>query len=203
MLKLHILNTSGLLDKYSAGIAQSFDKAIRLAKNDLSLENCDVVVRDLPEFAIPELMVGGFTTHDGYSVYMSLDSRKGFKMDEIYRQLLHELHHAKRFQDNLYPQNLIDNLVTEGLACCYEFEVTGTPPIYSQVTITEEQKELAKKHYFSKDYDHNLWFFGANQEEVPKWFGYSYGYLLCKDYLSKNSSSAPKAVSIRSEEIIS
>ncbi len=200
--KLHLLNATGFLDTYQKDIEASFKKAKSLTQKSLSLKNVDVVVRHLPDYVIPELGVGGFTAQDGHCVYMSVDTVKGFKIEEFYSQLLHELHHARRFQSLGWPQTLADNLVAEGLACLFEEEICGKAPIYAQVDITKENIAKAKKYLFKKDYEHHNWFFGSEELNLPRWFGYTYGYKLCKAYSKKSGKTAPELVGINSPKII-
>lgn len=200
--KLHLLNATGFLDPYEKDIEVSFKKAKSLTQRSLGLKNVDVVVRHLPDYVIPELKVGGFTAQDGHSVYMSVDAVKGFEPDEFYSQLLHELHHARRFQDLGWPQTLSDNLVAEGLACLFEEETCRRAPIYAQVDISKENTSEAKKYLFKKEYEHHKWFFGSEELNLPRWFGYTHGYQLCKTYSKKSGKTASELVGVDSKKII-
>lgn len=200
--KLHLLNAMGFLDPYQKDIETSFKKAKSLTQKSLGLKNLDIVVRHLPDYVIPELKVGGFTAQDGHSVYMSVDAVKGFESDEFYSQLLHELHHARRFQDLGWPETLADNLVAEGLACLFEKEICGRAPIYAQVVINEKNISEAKKYLFKKEYEHHKWFFGSEELNLSRWFGYTYGYKLCEAYSSKTHKTASELVGVDSKKII-
>jgi len=198
-INLHILNADGTLDGSLKAINDAFNDARKTAIKRLSVDDVDIVFRNAPSFAIPELKVGGFTTDDGYCIYISLDAKKDFKSATIYPQLLHELHHAKRFQSQGWPQDLAGNLVSEGLACLFEEEETKERPIYTRLKLAENDIERAKKHFFDSGYNHDEWFFGT--KNLPRWFGYAYGYQLCKDYSTKIKKSSAELVLI-SEKII-
>ena len=201
-LKLHILNSTGILDDYVKDISSVWKKATALSRTLLSLDKVDVVVRHLPNFAIPELGVGGFTNDDGHSVYISVDAVKGFNKVELHSQLIHELHHAKRFQKLGWTKNLANDLVAEGLACLFEEEQIGKAPIYSLVKISEDNVANAQKHFFSKNYNRSDWFFGSEKLKLPRWFGYTYGYQLCKEYSRRTGQKAHELVDVPTDKII-
>lgn len=202
-LKLHVLNSTGILDGFIGDIEAAYKRAITVSKPLLKLDQVDVVVRHLPYFTIPELRVGGFTNDDGHSIYLSVDAKKGFLSDDLYKSLLHELHHAKRFQMMGWPENLAGHLVAEGLACLFEAEQSGQVPIYATVDISKADITKAQKHLFSKDYNHADWFFGSDKLKLPRWFGYTHSYNLCKEYATKAGKKSHQLVSVKAEEILS
>lgn len=187
-VNLYILNANGSLSEHLEAINTASQRASKAGQESLKLEKVDIIFRDASSYAIPELGIGGFTTDDGYAVYISLDPKKGFKTEALYSQLLHELYHAKRFQEFGWPQNLAGNLVSEGLACLFEEQTTNQLPIYCQVKITQPQIKIAQRQFFNKNYDHDEWFFGT--KKLPRWFGYSYGYQICKNYSVVTRKSA-------------
>lgn len=198
-LRLHLLNSAGSLTSKKNEIKTVFDQAAKIAKQQLDLDSVDVIVRNAPENTIPELGVGGFTDIDGHTLYISLDVAKGLSRKELLCTMLHEMHHAKRFQKSGWPKDLAGNLVAEGLACLFEEQAGGRRPIYVDVILDNKDIAAVKSHLFEKDYNHAAWFFGASKQGPPRWFGYAYGYQICKEYLNKIEKMAAETVEISTQ----
>lgn len=105
-----------------------------------------------------------------------------------------------RWRDPGYGDTLGEAMIAEGLACLYEEQKTGNVPIYAKIVLKESQIKLANKILDSKDYDHAEWFFGS--KKIDRWFGYSYGYRLCKEYSKKTGKEASDLVNIPSDIIL-
>jgi len=91
-------------------------------------------------------------------------------------------------------------MISEGLACLYEEQKTGNVPIYAQVSLDDKQIELANKIANSKTYNHSNWFFGSG--DIVRWFGYTYGYDVCKNYSIKTSKTAAELVNVSAKDIL-
>lgn len=201
-IKLHLLNAGGSLTSSEKLIQAAFKNARTVVENKLGAKNIDVVVRDEPNFAIPELGIGGFTDATGRIIYVSVDSKMSLIKNEILMTFLHEFHHAVRFQKIGWGKSFSEHLVAEGAACLFEKEITGKLPIYAKVKITQQQISKAIKFIQESDsLDDQEWFFGGGK--APRWFGYSYGYQLVRDYSLKTNKSAAELVFVNSADVIS
>ena len=198
---LHILNASGELDAKVDAIENAFKRASKTAAKLLDVKGVDIVVRNVPGYAIPELGVGGITMIDGKGVYLSLDIQKNPPEKEIFAQMIHELHHAARFQAIGCNNNtLAAHLVSEGLACLFEDQAAGRVPIYAKAKISKKDVDAAKKALFiKKGYDYARWFFGT--KEISRWFVYTYGYEKCKEYALAHNKTASELVDLKVKEL--
>lgn len=197
----HIANAASGLDALIPTIDKDFAKAVEIAEKTINLSEVDVVFVNAPALAIKELGVGGFCPGPN-NVYINIDPNFAIAENEIATQLLHEFHHAMRQRqvDN-HRATLGDNLISEGMACLYEEEqMRKSPPIYVQVEISDEVIDKAKLELNNKDYNHRAWFFGS--KDIPRWFGYTYGYKLVKDYAQRHNKSAAEMINIKAQEII-
>lgn len=191
-INLLLANASSSLNPHLGMIKSAYDNACTQASKDIGADQIDVVVVDAAYNAIPELGVGGYTP-SAHIVYLSLDPAHDIKETDIYMGMLHEIHHAMRWRDPGYGLTLEEALYTEGLAALYEEEVTQQRPIYTMMEFTEAHINLAKKDFENSSYDHHMWFISGNAE-IPRWFGYSYGYQLAKSASKKLTKSAAELV---------
>jgi uncharacterized protein YjaZ len=72
--------------------------------------------------------------------------------------------------------------------------------MYANVNLSDKQIKLARETLDSKSYDHSEWFFGS--KKIDRWFGYSFGYELCKEYSSKIGKKASKLVNVSALEVL-
>ncbi len=199
--QLHILNADESLTKLVSIVKRAFNDADKIAKSSLSVSGVDCIVRNLPLYAIPELGIGGFTDENGKLIYLSLDPSHEITYENLYSQFLHEFHHAARFQKHGFNKNLGDALVSEGLATLFEEEITNNKPIYAELLGKENNSTKTIKSELSlQEYDHSKWFFGTDKN-IPKWFGYYYGYELCKKYSKETRNTAASLAATDSKEL--
>src|SRR5688572_21144089 len=169
----HVTNSTGELDKFKEMIASAFEEVKQIVENELEANKIDVIFISAAGQTIPEYGLGGHSPSPHY-VYVSLDpgsdkiTRAG-----IIETLLHEMHHCMRWRGPGYGTTLGEAMITEGLACLYEAEHSGKPPIYADTKLQKQDIAKAKELLNLKDYDHSEWFFG--RKEVSRWFGYTYG----------------------------
>lgn len=115
--------------------------------------------------------------------------------EQLKGTLAHELHPAMRTRGPGYGRTLGEALVSEGLACCYEEEIGCPTPNYGIAVQGAKLGELASRavaDWDRHDYNHRVWFFGANDPggRWPWSGGYSLGYAVVKHHLEQNQSRA-------------
>lgn len=100
----------------------------------------------------------------------------------------HELHHAVRWRGPGPYRTLLEALVFEGLADHFAIELLGTPlPPWcmafpaSQVDLYGQRARPELDDFF----DFSAWFFGIGTD-LPRWTGYTLGYLWVDDYLARH-----------------
>ncbi len=176
---------------------------------DAVFPECRIDVLVYPtRFVIPELGVNGFAEGDGI-VHMKLDPsnphwESRFR-EAIPALLCHELHHCVRAASVGYGQTLREALVSEGLACAFEYEMTGAVPFYAQAVQPEEIAALWKQAEPLLDqpgYDHAAWFFGSTPASIARHAGYSMGLACVKDYLDRHALGADQAVSVPAKDFM-
>lgn len=187
---------AGMLAKLEAGFQQG-----RLVVEDkLKADKIDVIFVNAPLSTIREQGIGGYSPGP-FNLYVSLDPQyKNLLVEDIVSTIVHETHHCLRWRDPGYGKTLGEALISEGLASLFEEECSGQTPIYAQVKIKPSEIKAAKKLFNSKTYNHSKWFFGA--KEIQRWFGYTYGYQLCKAYSVKTGKSAAQLVHAKAPSFI-
>jgi uncharacterized protein YjaZ len=199
-IKHYIANSTGELSKLNDLILCSLREVIPIVEDELSANSIDIIFISAALLAIPEYGIGGSSPGPNH-IYVSFDpdsdkiTQKGLN-----ETLLHEIHHCMRWRSPGFSETLGQAMISEGLACLYEQQHSNDAPIYTKVMLNNEQVMRAKKLLNSSQYDHSEWFFGA--KKIDKWFGYSYGYKLCKDYSTKIGKTAAELVNVSAQEIL-
>ncbi len=200
-VNLHLLNASGSLSQFEKEIKSEFSAAVSEISKIIKLVNVDIVIYDNPEGAIPEIGLGGYTQNDNL-IFIPIDPKfanlpKSIK-ENLKRTMAHELHHVMRWRKVGYGNTLLEAIITEGLADNFDLEVFGgNPPLHCQALKENEIKNLlskAKNEFDDIKYDHNAWFFGSKEKNIPRWTGYSLGFYLVNNYLKKNPKAKPSAI---------
>lgn len=199
-IKHHIANSTGELDSLIYLITKSLDNVIPIVEKDMNANQIDIIFISAAGLAIPEYGIGGNSPGPNH-IYVSFDP-KSDKITQVGLEetLFHEIHHCMRWRDPGYGDTLGEAMISEGLACLYEEQKTGIVPIYAKVKLDESQIRLAKETIKSTEYSHSEWFFGA--KEIDRWFGYSYGYMLCKEHSEKTGKKASDLVNASVAEIL-
>lgn len=190
-INYYIANATGKLDKLQDKIEQSVREAKELGTKLLNVDEVDIIFSYHPKYTIPELGVGAYTLSED-RIDIRLDPSKEIEVAEITAQLVHEMHHTVRWQEPGYGKTFAETMVSEGLATLFEEEALGKTPIYSQVELPVEEINLANSILDKEDYDHYVWFFGNG--DITRWFAYTYGYRICKEYGKKTSKTAAELV---------
>lgn len=189
----YIANAAGKLSNFTELINSTFNEARLIAEKELKADKIDAIFLDAPSQVIPEYGVGGYSL-SGNIVYISIDPDSDkITKQELLLTILHEVHHCMRYRGPGYGETLGEAMISEGMASLYETEHSSKPPIYVTVNITEEEVARAKSLLNDKTYDHSEWFFGT--KSVSRWFGYTYGYRLCKGYAERHHTNAREMVS--------
>lgn len=201
-VNLFVANSSGKLDRHLVAIENGYKQAATIVHDRFNLSGLDVIVRADSFYSIPEIGIGGFTTEDGSIIYMSLDVSKKISTESFSCELLHEMSHAARFRKFPPVSRLTDSLISEGLACLLQYEVTGKVPVYARQKISNTDVESAQAELKapSNTYDHAKWFFGSS--DICRWFGYTYGFKQCKQYSAKTGKNASELIFVSAEKVI-
>lgn len=197
----YVANSTGKLDPLLLKIQAAFDEGVAILVDKLKADQIDVIFLYNPWAVIPELGVGAYSPGP-YHLFVYLDpSFKDLKQEDILLSIVHEGHHCMRWRKPGYGMSLGEAIISEGLATLFEEEISGKPPIYSQVKITSDEIEKAKRIFNKKTYNHPEWFFGG--KKAQRWFGYSYGYQLCKAYCAKTGKKASELAHVDAKKILS
>jgi uncharacterized protein YjaZ len=198
-IQKHIGRASGRLEPQLEVIDTSFSRATSYAQDAIGAEAIDVMFVDAPHDALPEWNVGG-ATFNPFFILVSLDAGFTLHSQKIEATLVHEYHHAMRWRITQFGVDLAQLLVSEGLAQLFEEEYLGERPFYSDADISQSEIEAAKVELHTQPFDQGKWFFGA--KDVTRHFGYTYGYLLCKNYSMHVEKSASQLLEVSSEDVL-
>ena len=206
MIELHLLTASGGLAPLADALMRVVSTTGEVACSLLGIsEPVDVVVRDAAGApVIREIGMRG-TTASAHEVFVSLAPHAfdgtGYQFGRV---LAHELHHVARRRAGATGSTLLDAFVHEGLADHFVDEfIGGAPsPWCCAVDRSECNAALARaaKDFDSASVDRRAWMFGAVDQGLPRWVGYTIGYNLVADYLASNhEATAAGLAGARSE----
>lgn len=188
-----VANAVGTLDQKLDLITATFDGAKRMAAKSLKADKIDIIFVDAPDNTIPQLGCGGYTASANL-IYIFLDSTFPIKELVMEATLLHEMHHAIRWRRPGYGKTLGEVMISEGLAALYEEEMTGVKPIYVSVKYDKKCIQLALKE-LDNVFNYYGWFTVGNND-VPRWFGYSFGYKKVKQLSEKMHKTPSQLVNM-------
>lgn len=209
MHKLHILEQSKKLTPLKGKIEKAYQEIVPTIESKIKLSDIDIVVADNPEGVIPEIGTGG-SSPTANLIYINIDpdfpNIEDRIEEEIKSTLAHECHHCARAEHFYYGENLLEALITEGLADHFDLEINGGEiklwcKALSEAEL-EEYLNKARLEFDNENYDHSKWFFGTDSE-IPKWAGYSLGFKIVDDYLNKTNKKASELFNLDSKEFIS
>lgn len=198
-IQFHIANAAKKFDDQKIKVIQHvFSEASKKTTRLLDVYELDVIF-----FAVEDnyqLGIYGYTPNP-YTVQIYIDTAfDNFSDSVLESTLLHEIHHAVRWRNPGYGKRLGEKFITEGLATLFEDEVMGIAPPYAKLKLKPEQIKIALENITSTSADHNEWFYGS--KDIDNWFGYAYGYSLCKRYSTKVHKKASELVHIPADEIL-
>lgn len=191
-MKLHFLDARGALtelrDWLRDSLVETHAKAIAL----MPIQPLDVVVQS-GGWVVPEKGHMGYAPRPG-AIFVTVDPEnpalQANAESSFERMFAHELHHAARWDGPGYGSSLGEALVTEGLAGHFAQELYGEPLEPWELLpldVVRAQVKLALQEWDRTDYDHEAWFFGA--EDQPRWGGYALGFRLVERFLSEHPDS--------------
>ena len=204
-ISTYVLYGSGRLKPHKTEIEHAVANAVKLISEKIPLSDIDIVAFDYPFSTREGMGIGGYA--DPNTVWTSLDPAfldfNKVISEEIRRTLAHELHHCIRTRGPGYGWTLFEAMISDGLADHFVIEMWGKPPYPWDTALTRTQRERllkrAKRVWNRRVYD-NRWFGGKKSKDIPKWTGYSIGFWLVGQYLSKHpTESAASLVSAPAE----
>lgn len=173
----------------------------------LPLTDLDVVVSNEPWRVIPRIGSNGFS-HGRHHISLYIDVDHPHFMlhgqSDLRSLLAHELHHSSRdfLIDGSHGKTYGENLIAEGLACCFEEEVGQPTPFYaieckgealSRFATKAEEQFATPIHQLPGGWER--WKFGTqNDPEFPYQCGYSLGFAMVRRWLDDTMQTASNAV---------
>lgn len=199
-MKFEIQKSKQVL-KYQEELREVALSAFNKVSALLPIEGVKIYIRHDPTSVIPELGVGGYSP-DGDEIYVAVDAShpkfESFVIPNIYRTLLHEMHHTARWRGPGYGETLLEALVTEGLADHFELEITNnSPQPWDEALSAEQERALfdrAIEELNNNKYSHEDWFYGSEKRKIPRWTGYTLGFNIVGEYLRKNPDKKPSGL---------
>jgi len=160
---------------------------------------------------------GGGDTGERVDIYFD-PNHPNFKIENIFRTLVHEMHHVARIRNPDFELTLLECMVNEGLADHFMIEVLNCEITPWSNALTEEQIQkniirvrakplLRIKHEswtteFSEKY-FDPWMFGRGGEDpIPHWTGYSIGWKIVENYLNVHPDATASSLVWTHAEII-
>lgn len=196
----YLANATGELTNLKPLIDEALQVAIPIVEFDLRANQIDIIFVSAPELAIPEYGIGGNSPGPNH-IYVSFDPNSDkITRNGLVETLLHEVHHCMRWRDPGYGETLGEAMISEGMACLYEEQYRGKPPVYATATLLDDQVAAARRELKSKDYNHSEWFFGSGK--ITRWFGYTYGYQICKEYATATGLSAAEMTHLPAADLL-
>ncbi|WP_300074754.1 DUF2268 domain-containing putative Zn-dependent protease [uncultured Ruegeria sp.] len=185
---LHLLNARGQfsdLDDWLQTETLATKDLLEKAAPKLAL---DVVIRASDYAMPPSLAIAGSALGPG-RIELTVDLRRSCSVSELKgqlkRTLIHEYHHATRWEGPGYGKTLGAALVSEGLAQRFVHDVISCPPEPWEIAVPDQDlPALARRAntlYDSSGYSHSDWFFGCS--DLPVWAGYALGRAMIDGHL--------------------
>ncbi len=207
MMQIHILDAQNRLQPFKSLIRDSAKRAIEQISTRLS-PVLDICFSDSPDHCNPELGIGG-GAFSPRLLHVFLDPTNDKIVSSIDKELLavlaHEVHHCVRMEQ-IADSTLADRLVTEGLACHFEVEMTGnaSPSFLPVETLQSWDKHFTKMRpiMHGEDFCEGTMFLGKRPGEFPKYAGYAVGFGLVGKYLSSEEVSAAECVTLPTSRFI-
>jgi len=186
-------------------------EAIASAQRILPLES-SVRLRVTPDTreAVSTYMQGSTGwTRDSQHVYVGVNTQtKGWRRS-LKRTVAHELNHTvrdKRTAKRKGKMTMLDTIAFEGLAQCFEKEVSGELPPYAAALSVQQTRRIWSmiKHDLDSR-DEALYrriFFARDDRDVPTWAGYRLSYMIVSRRMKRLELGWDARMGLSSEEIV-
>jgi uncharacterized protein YjaZ len=192
-----VFQDGGALVTHRDLIVAEVQETVSAVRRLIDLDGVTIRLQAGTESVIREIGMGGRTTGPG-EIVLVLDPASSVLPSSLPAELFplraHELHHVARFRTVGYGSNLLEAMVSEGLADHFSIEVAGIdPPIWSTALSAEDLEiwsERAKEQWYESRYDHQAWFFGTGGQ-IPRWAGYSMGFAMTQAFLVAHPDRKP------------
>lgn len=197
----YTLKLDGSLAELKRDIAPIVRQCVRIARQRLRLRRVDVEVNPATRPLRRLAGIAGYCPRGNY-LRISIDragigSRRQFRRN-LQHTLLHELHHAARAQRgfSLSRTTVLQQVIIEGLADYFVFEVTGQTAIWiRQKTVSEKVRRMFQRLSRTRVTDQlyqDLFTVGSKRRKTTRWIGYALGLVLIKAYVRQH----PKETSL-------
>ncbi len=217
--KLILEKKINISDSASIEIVEGIRDIISRVQKLIPTDSVTINVVTNSENILPVWGLGSRTVGDdnGERVEIYFDpNHPNFRIQYIFRTLVHEMHHVGRIRNPDYEITLLECMVNEGLADHFMIEVLNCEITPWASALTEEQiheniirvKPLLRiKHeswnteFSEKHFD--PWMFGRGGEDpIPHWTGYSIGWKIVEDYLNIHPDATAASLVWTHAEII-
>jgi hypothetical protein len=193
-------------DRTEAAVKKGLDMASRVLKYNNPV---DVAVFDSEDWDVHSKLSLSAHARVYYIDIKICFYRKGLDLERLFNvdlpaTIYHELSHVVRANSVGYAENLIQDIIDEGIACYVE-EASGLSPQQPYISpIKDEERYMEEVLGHAQDKltsdMHSRWFYGA--VDLPEWIGYRIGYVLVKKYMEKNKVSLDQLVRTKAEVIV-
>lgn len=192
-----VFDDGGALDAHRDAIVGVVRDTVIAVRRLMDVNGVTIRMASGTSSVIPEIGLGG-RTNGPREIVMTVNpdsARIPVSIStELFPLLAHEMHHAARFRSVGYGTNLLEAVISEGLADQFAIEVAGIdPPMWSTALSVEELEvwsARAKEQWYDSGYNHDAWFFGTGGQ-IPRWAGYSIGFEMTREFLLANPDRKP------------
>ena len=198
---VHFLESQGDLSPWKHGILEQTSQAMERIERVLSVPPVDILYQRLSGHVIPEFGHNGYVNGIGL-IFITLDPENpNFSRhlgQTLQETLAHEVHHCARSASFGYNKVFANALISEGLADHFTDEIFDGKGQYWDHALSEDQLQVflrrVKPILDHQRYDYDAWFFGKEEDGIPRWTGYSLGYRIVQEYLRRNPDARASAL---------
>ena len=169
-------------DKNKKLIKKVVFKHAKVAMKKLDIDIINIVIYPNHHLVIPKIGLGGFAPNNEW-IRLSIDPfREDRHIEDIINNIIplsvyHEINHVARWIKPGYGNNLLEAIISEGLAIIFAEENWSLFQApwgkYKKNEIERYMKILNNRDKNKdEDYNHMEWFFGKGKQ---KWMGYKLG----------------------------